>query len=99
MVEKRIPVTEAAQRVVEALDEVVSYELHGNTLHFNFDRPRLVHPSRMIKQQRDDLRRRSDDRDRQRTAGQPGAQAFERVVRRGQIALDAPDSHLRTSSD
>ena len=32
MADKRIPVTEAAQRVVEAVDEVVSYELRGNTL-------------------------------------------------------------------
>jgi hypothetical protein len=28
---------EAAQRVVEAIEEVVSYELRGNRLHFNFD--------------------------------------------------------------
>ena len=45
---KRIPVTEAAQRVVEAMEEVVSYELRGNTLRFNFDKPRQVYPSRMI---------------------------------------------------
>src|SRR4051812_27195572 len=29
MADKRIPVTEAAQRVVEAMEEVVSYELRG----------------------------------------------------------------------
>ena len=48
MVEKRIPVTEAAQRVVEAVEEVVNYEVRGNTLRFNFDRPRLLYPSRII---------------------------------------------------
>ncbi|MEO8391564.1 MAG: hypothetical protein ABI700_01095 [Chloroflexota bacterium] len=48
MVEKRIPVTEAAQRGVEAVDEVVSYELRGNILRFNFDRPRLVYSRRLI---------------------------------------------------
>ena len=45
---KRIPVTEAAQRVVDAMEEIVSFELHGNSLRFNFDKPRHVHPSRMI---------------------------------------------------
>ena len=48
MTDKRIPVTEAAQRVVEAVEEVVSFELHGNSLRFNFDKPRRVYPSRMI---------------------------------------------------
>ena len=48
MTDKRIPVTEAAQRVVEVVEEVVSFELRGNTLRFNFDRPRRVYPSRMI---------------------------------------------------
>ena len=48
MGEKRIPVTEAAQRVVDAMEEIVSFELHGNSLRFNFDKPRYVYPSRMI---------------------------------------------------
>jgi hypothetical protein len=48
MSEKRIPITQAAQRIVDAVDEVVSYELHGNTLRFNFDYPRHIHPSRML---------------------------------------------------
>ena len=48
MTDKRIPVTEAAQRVVEAVDEVVSFELRGNTLRFNFDPPRRLYPSHII---------------------------------------------------
>ncbi|MEO8391477.1 MAG: hypothetical protein ABI700_00655 [Chloroflexota bacterium] len=48
MMEKRIPVIEAAQRIVQAVEEVVSYELHGNMLRFHFDRPRLVYPGRLI---------------------------------------------------
>ena len=48
MGEKRIPVTEAAQRIVDAVDEVVGYELYGTSLRFNFDHPRHVYPSRMI---------------------------------------------------
>ncbi len=47
MAEKRIPVTEAAQRVVEAVEEVVSYELRGNTLRFNFDHPRRLYPTKI----------------------------------------------------
>ena len=46
--EKRIPVAEAAQRVVEAVEEVTSFELRGNTLRFNFDRLRRVYPGRLI---------------------------------------------------
>ena len=47
MAKKRIPVTEAAQRVVEAMEEVVSYELRGNTLRFNFDHPRRLYPTQI----------------------------------------------------
>jgi hypothetical protein len=47
MAEKRIPVTEAAQRVVDAVEEVVSDELRGNSLRFNFDYPRRIYPSRI----------------------------------------------------
>ena len=47
MADKRIPVTEAAQRVVEAMEEVVSYELRGNTLCFNFDHPRRLYPTQI----------------------------------------------------
>ena len=48
MTDKRIPVTEAAQRVVDAVEEIVSFELHGNSLRFTFAKPRHVYPSRMI---------------------------------------------------
>ena len=47
MTDKRIPVTEAAQRIVEAVEEVVSYELRGNSLRFNFDPPRRLYPSQI----------------------------------------------------
>jgi hypothetical protein len=48
MRDKRISVTEAAQRVVATVDEVVSFELRGNTLRFNFDPPRRLYPSRIL---------------------------------------------------
>jgi hypothetical protein len=47
MTEKRIPVTEAAQQVVEAMEEIVSYELRGNSLRFNFDHPRRLYPTQI----------------------------------------------------
>ena len=47
MVDKRIPVTEAAQRAVEAMEKVVSYKLRGNTLRFNFDHPRRLYPTQI----------------------------------------------------
>ena len=48
MTEKFIPVNEAAQRVVGAVDEIVCYEIQGELIRFNFDKPRRIYPSCVI---------------------------------------------------
>jgi hypothetical protein len=42
--QKLIPIADAAQRVVDAVPEVVNFEISGQNLRFNFDRPRRIHP-------------------------------------------------------
>lgn len=42
--QKLIPIDDAAQRVVDAVPEVVNFEISGHNLRFNFDRPRRIHP-------------------------------------------------------
>lgn len=48
MARQQITVEESAQRVVDAVREVASYERQGAYVRFNFDHPRRVMPQGVI---------------------------------------------------